>query len=216
MHMKRNAKSILVVAVVAIVIVFVAAVAVFRPSIRIEGRYELVGPEDPAQRMIIQGADVHLIREVLEQNPETINTPVYPGETLLDVAATRGREDVVVLLLDMGAHVDGYLGINPRAEEGFTPLTSAVNRGHVEIVRLLLEQGADPYLKRPSSISAYDSAKRATPEIRAIFETIPPQMDELSGAPAVPPRGAGIYPPVATEMKVTEMKVTRTNGINLT
>jgi len=61
--------------------------------------------------------------------------------TLLGHAAKKGREDVVRLLLEMGADPNG------RGRPGeYTPLMSAVFRGDEEIAAILIEHGADPDL----------------------------------------------------------------------
>jgi hypothetical protein len=60
------------------------------------------------------------------------------GETPLMRAAARGHEEVVRVLLDVGADACA------RRADGFTPLILAVFFGHEAVVRLLVERGADP------------------------------------------------------------------------
>ena len=75
-----------------------------------------------------------VVRFLLAQGAD----PNKPGVTMtpLKLAATFGRRDIAVLLLDAGADVD------PRDRQGWTPLMSAADRGHVDMIRLLLSRGA--------------------------------------------------------------------------
>jgi ankyrin repeat protein len=173
----------IVVLAAGLVLVLLVLGIVFRPYIRVDVRYGLVGPEEPTHRSIENRAGLEAIQAELDRNPAVINQEVVRNETLLNVAARRGRLDVVELLLDRGAYVDGYLGINPSAHDAFTPLAQAVIREHEDIVKLLLEYGADPYLKGPNSISAYDVATfrqspPRSPKIRSLFADMPPPAGE--------------------------------------
>lgn len=58
------------------------------------------------------------------------------GETPLTAAALAGQTDVVELLIDHGATVDG------RNRNGFTALHAAAYGGHDETVQVLLDAGA--------------------------------------------------------------------------
>src|SRR3569833_2181231 len=60
------------------------------------------------------------------------------GRTSLHMAAGKGHEEIIRLLLDAGA------AINERDESGETPLLLSAQIGHVGIVELLLDRGADP------------------------------------------------------------------------
>lgn len=59
------------------------------------------------------------------------------GRTVLDRAAMIGNAEMVRLLINHGARVDGD-------SAGWTPLYLAVHDGHIVVVQLLLEAGADP------------------------------------------------------------------------
>jgi ankyrin repeat protein len=58
------------------------------------------------------------------------------GRTPLSLAAARGHEQVVMLLLESGAELDD------EDSEGTTPLSLAIANGHEAVVKLLLEKGA--------------------------------------------------------------------------
>lgn len=66
------------------------------------------------------------------------NESCSDGETPLHLAARRGHEEVLVLLLEYGAE------INAKATQGHTPLLSAVHfEGNTSVVQTLLNHGAD-------------------------------------------------------------------------
>ncbi|KAJ3112241.1 hypothetical protein HDU96_004778 [Phlyctochytrium bullatum] len=69
---------------------------------------------------------------------------LHRGNTPLHVMVRAGRNDMVQLLLDAGAHVDA---LDCR---GCTPLFKACERGNVDVVRTLLAAGADVGFVRES------------------------------------------------------------------
>ena len=66
-----------------------------------------------------------------------IENEVIEGCTPLWAAASAGRLDVVKLLIERNAAVDG------RTSTGSTPLRVAAHDGHLDVVRCLVESGAD-------------------------------------------------------------------------
>lgn len=74
--------------------------------------------------LILAGANVNYRTEVLN------NAPV------LCVQSHLGHEEVVTLLLDFGAAIDGT------SENGMTALSYAAAAGHMNIVSLLCRKGA--------------------------------------------------------------------------
>ena len=73
-------------------------------------------------------------------NADKVNTTNNAGLTPLQMAALRGDTNVVRLLLDTGAHVDGrsLLGEN----KNWTAINYAVLNGHYRTAKLLLDRGA--------------------------------------------------------------------------
>lgn len=78
-----------------------------------------------------------------------------PGWTALLYAATNGHADIVKLLLDASAYIDGA------APNGTTPLMMATRGGYIDTVRLLLDEGADPSVKNENGDTAASWALKA-------------------------------------------------------
>ena len=122
-----------------------------------------VGNEASVQKLQNEGADV---------NARAIGE--YRNKTLLHIAAEKGHENVVSLLLARGANVNdkdkplGDAAIHIAAESGYanivslllahnvsveskgydqTPLHDAASNGHVNVVSLLLDKGANIFAK---------------------------------------------------------------------
>jgi ankyrin repeat protein len=79
-------------------------------------------------------------------------------------ASENGQIEVVKLLLDKGAKLDG------QNNEGWTALIIASAQGNTEVVKLLLENGANTELKTIEGKTALDYAKNA--DIEALFKNI--------------------------------------------
>jgi ankyrin repeat protein len=119
-----------------------------------------------------------------------INAKDEKGETALHYAASQGHEEMVRLLLEMGAdisgrNVDGWTALHHAAfwghskvvivllavdedvtgvnHEGWTALHCAVKSGHTDAVQELLKRGADPKAKTKNGSTALHIALRFPP-----------------------------------------------------
>ena len=110
-----------------------------------------------------------LAKHLISKHPELVNAKGGKEATSMHVAARAGHTDILSLLLEHGADVDGQgmfgqtplhraawsgkleigrclldhgANIHARDEEDWTPLFTAVFKGHVEFARMLLARGA--------------------------------------------------------------------------
>jgi ankyrin repeat protein len=83
--------------------------------------------------------DLEVVRKLLNQNPALVNVKSEDGDTPLHIAAGRGQEEIIKLLLSMHA------AVNARNEEnlGRTPLHDAVSVGKTRSIELLLAAKAE-------------------------------------------------------------------------
>jgi hypothetical protein len=123
-----------------------------------------------------------LAEHLIAEYPEHLNARGGREVTPMHVAALAGHADLLSLLVDRGADVDGRgtfvwtplhraswngeleagkclldrgADVNVQDEDGWTPLFQAVFHGHLEFARMLLRRGA--------MINAHDSSRGRTP-----------------------------------------------------
>jgi len=85
----------------------------------------------------IMAGDLAVVRGILTEHPEWIESKGYRGFTVLHTAAFYGHERIVELLLQNGADP------NARADNDITPLLNACAVGSQPIVELLVRHGAN-------------------------------------------------------------------------
>lgn len=83
---------------------------------------------------------------------EDINSKDESGRTPLHLAALRGRQEIVILLLENGADV------NAADNKGQTALHKTCRLGHIETSKILLENGADKELRDKKGLKPLDLA----------------------------------------------------------
>jgi hypothetical protein len=111
----------------------------------------------------IEEGNLKEIREALRYgaNPEL---PVDDNHPLLN-AAQNGHPNVVRLLIDNGADVNGGTFIIG------TPLIAAANNGHTEVVKVLLERGADVCFKADGGTAEEVAQRQGYKQIVELLET---------------------------------------------
>lgn len=136
---KLKSATIVVGCTAMAAIVLIVALTV---RVKIEGRSELVGADEPVLGLILQGRPIEDIKRELEKKPHLAVDYVWQGGTLLCYAAGAGRNDVAELLLNMGADPDGSPGM-------FSPIMDAISSRDPDIVRALLDHGASVLSPQP-------------------------------------------------------------------
>lgn len=101
---------------------------------------EALGQEELNIRLerAVWDGNLHSVKSLIGLGADPKNASGSDGSTPLHLAADRGREDIVGLLLDRGADP------NARNRDGSTPLHYAALNDHAGPVGLLLDRGADP------------------------------------------------------------------------
>jgi len=81
------------------------------------------------------------VKSLLANNPELLNARDNKGSTPLHSAVSKGREDVVLFLIEMGADID------TKNKNGLTPLFWALDLSRNNVAKILIEKGADISIK---------------------------------------------------------------------
>ncbi|CAE7865034.1 TNKS2 [Symbiodinium microadriaticum] len=76
------------------------------------------------------------------------------GNSILHLAATHGRQEIVTLLFDSFG-----FGANPRDSKGWTPIAVAAFHGHKKICQVLMARKADPLIENAYRKDAFAVAK---------------------------------------------------------
>ena len=92
------------------------------------------------------------IHDLIKNSPDLINAPQSDQRTLLQAAAGKGELEVVKLLLENGAAVNGL------RQGDLTALHYAAGNGHKAIVDFLLAHGAKPNAETGSGVTPLDLA----------------------------------------------------------
>ena len=93
--------------------------------------------EESLLNAVIDG-NVATVRRLLNSDVDVNCKSTVDGRTPLHIASVFPRQEIVTILLDMGA------AINLKDDDGRTPLHLAAGGGHYDVAKILLEHGADP------------------------------------------------------------------------
>ena len=83
----------------------------------------------------IEANDISAVRAALDHGIDIDDVPVFEGTSPLRQAAYEGKVEIVRLLLDRGADIDGFDGWS-------TPLDAAAENDQAAVIELLLARGA--------------------------------------------------------------------------
>src|ERR1051326_8379172 len=103
----------------------------------------------------IESGDAATVRGLLSEKPHLKDVETFLNPSWLHDAASRGKAEIVELLLDLGLDINK---IDKPAET--SPLISAISKGHVDVAQILLNRGADPNVGRTliAAINLEDAA----------------------------------------------------------
>ena len=99
------------------------------------------------KRVIEKDGPLGMVRECLRQGADPNHLMSTSGMTVLMCAASKGRPDIVKLLISSGANV------NAMDIHGVTPLKAAARRGDIESMKLLIRSGAKVNATVPRGLS---------------------------------------------------------------
>lgn len=105
--------------------------------------------QEPDIQAIIQNNDLAAMEELFK-GKELINKPSKDGRYPLHLAVLNNSEQMVTLLLSMGAQPD------PEDTEGKTPLRYAIDLNAYSIAKLLLSRGAKLFVRDASGQTPFD------------------------------------------------------------
>lgn len=132
---------------------FTAAVKLMQSGVVLDDILEEDG--DSFLHRAVEDGDVSMITFFLQHGcPLTLASFDYVSHTPLIWAASRGRMDILKLLIAAGADVNAH----NEDRIGNTAIREAVRGGYSETVRVLLDAGADPTIPGWMQISAVDQA----------------------------------------------------------
>ena len=102
----------------------------------------------PNYAELIRMEDVEGMKRALDKCPDDVNAFVDDvGQSLLALAALRGKLVMVELLVEKGAAVDAKI------DTGATPLHIAAHKGHESVVKVLLQKGAAVDAKKDTGVT---------------------------------------------------------------
>lgn len=109
-----------------------------------------------------EAADMDLVKEWREKDPEQLELAEYAGNKPLQIAALNGNGEVVKYLIEQGCKIDCA------NVDKDTPLIDASENGHLDVVRILLEAGVDPIRQNLKGQQAMDVVDDTTEDADAI------------------------------------------------
>ena len=131
---------------------------------------------DTSEPQMLSGAvftgDLTAVKQALADGANPNAQDPQSGSRMLATAALMGHTEIVALLLEHGADING------RSRDGGTALHAAAFLGRIETVKLLLENGADANLQSNIGGTAMDGAKLDWEFTKAIIGMIQIEVNE--------------------------------------
>ncbi len=151
---------------------------------QVDRKHEKYFLRTPLQRASEEG-HISTVEYLIKEAKADVNIADNFNDTALHLAAREGKSDIVNLLCEHGANIDGKgsegrtalhwasicgdlsivqclvgrgASVNQQNDDGFTPLHDASRYGDVSIASLLLESGADAAIKNKLGKTARDVA----------------------------------------------------------
>ena len=110
-----------------------------------------------------------LVEIFLDADPLLLNMKTREGLSCINIAAWRGDDKMVQLLLQQGAEIDD------RTKWGETPLHHAVTFGHAKVCEVLLKAGADAHSEDRLKRTPYQIAmQKGTKKVKKILSEYAP------------------------------------------
>ncbi len=110
-----------------------------------------------------------LVEIFLDADPLLLNMKTREGLSCINIAAWRGDDKMVQLLLQQGAEIDD------KTKWGETPLHHAVTFGHAKVCAILLKAGADAHSEDRLKRTPYQIAmQKGTKQVREILSQYAP------------------------------------------
>lgn len=153
-----------------------------------------------------QAGNIRIVRLLLDAGAEHLVNPTkvtrYQGRTPIQAAAEGGHEEVVELLLDLGANVNAP----PSPNGGKTALQIACFHGFVNLVNLLIKAGADVNAPgaKGAGFTALQGASRAG-ELELVELLLQRGADVNAPPPSGPPARGGTALHAAIEGSHTDV-----------
>ena len=135
----------------------------------------------PAWREAIRKDDVAKVKELLAARPALALGSDSPGKGWLHLAADKGQEEIVALLLEAKADVNAPGDRATTAGSNETPLHIAARNGHAGVVRRLLAAGANVNARQSSQNTPLHLALQPWDQFRGVEQLASRQETNRTG-----------------------------------